>query len=251
MKGKDLISGMNFVDDRFVNEAETETVVKAKKTAKMQKYWGAVAACLCLVVMGATVFINNPGLSDNGTEHGNGISQGGVVQEGVDPVIANVAVIPAEESLSNVAHATSVSINEEDAKNIENLGDYLPDILPNGCRYGTAGYYETTMKDGTRYHMIRVTYENGETSVSASVSENAEIASATTGSSAFVWMIWGHCPDTDNVPIYQPEEVTPQLLEQMNGGTFYVDYDSVYVGISQLEISTEELTTVINSISSH
>lgn len=250
MKGKDLISGMNFVDERFVNEAETATVAKAQKTPKMQKYWGAVAACLCLVVVGTTVFFNNPGSSDNSTEHGSGISQGGIVQEGVDPVVASVAVIPAGENLSNVDYATSVSINEEDAKNIESLGNYLPDILPSGCRYGAAGYYETTMKDGTQYHMVRVTYENGEASVSSSVSENAEIASATTGSSAFVWMVWGHCPDTVN-PIYQPEEVTPQLLEQMNGETFYIDYDSVYVGISQLEISTEELMTIINSISSH
>ncbi|MDE7299669.1 MAG: hypothetical protein K2N94_12730, partial [Lachnospiraceae bacterium] len=157
-----------------------------------------------------------------------------------------VAVIPAVDSLLDGADATCVSIDEKDARNIERLGDYLPDTLPEGCRYGTAGYYETTMKDGTKYRMIRVTYESGQRAVPAHGPENSEAASEITGSTDFLWMVWEHCPDTD-LPVYQPEEVTSQLLEQMAGGVFYIDYGGVYVGICQEEISTEELMNVIRS----
>ena len=51
-----------------------------------------------------------------------------------------------------------------------------------------------------------------------------------------------------HLPVYQPEEVTSKLLEQMNGGVFYIDYGGVYVGISPMKISAEALMAVINSI---
>lgn len=248
MKNEKLLNVIGKIDDDLIFGAFNDT--KAKKKNAWPK-WGAIAACLCLAVAGVAIWSNSPGQFGNIPESGSGvggegIAPGGVVPEGVDPVVASVAVIPAEESLSDVADATAVSIAEADAKNIERLGAYLPDTLPEGCRYGTAGYYETTMKDGTRYHMIRVTYENGQASVPAPVPENAQAASEMTGGTAFLWMVWGHRPDTKKT-IYQPGEVTSQLLDQISG-VFYIDYDGVYVGISRMEISTEELMNVINSI---
>lgn len=241
-----IARAMEHIDDGLI--ANAASAIK-KKSGPVWLKWGVMAACLCLIIAGAAFWSNSPGSPDNLPEGGGGDAGGavdGVWPEGVDPVVASVAVIPAGESLLDVADATLVSINEEDAKNIERLGTYLPDSLPEGCRYGTAGYYETTMKDGTRYHMIRVTYESGQGAVPAPVPEDVQAASEMTGNTAFLWMVWGHRPDTDK-PIYQPDEVTPQLLDQM-GGVFYIDYDGVYVGIAQYEISTEELMSIINSI---
>ena len=240
-----LYNSITNVNDEFVEEAQTKE--KKKKNGWIR--WGAMAACLCLAIAGAAVWRNSSGPSGNTAERGSGDTVGdigGVWPEGVDPVVASVAVLPAGESLSDVADATAVSISEGDAKAIEGLGAYLPDALPEGCRYGTAGYYETTMKDGTQYHMIRVTYESGQGSVPAPVQENAQSASEMTGNTAFLWMVWGHRPDTDR-PVYQPDEVTPQILDR-NGGVFYIDYGGVYVGISQMDISTEALMAVIDSI---
>jgi len=251
VKSEKLLYAIGEIDDDLISGAVRDT--KARRQSAWLR-WGA-AACLCLVIAGAAIRGGGPGPFGDFTEHGNdgggGMAPGGasdgVWPEGVDPVVASVAVIPAGEDLADVADATLTSIGAEEAKGIEGLGAYLPDSLLEGCRYGTAGYYETTMKDGTQYHMIRVTYENGQGAVPAPVPENAQTASETTGDTAFLWMVWGHRPDTD-LPIYRPEEVTARLLDQMAGGVFYVDYGGVYVGISQMVISTGELMGVISSI---
>lgn len=245
MKNEKLLSAIGQIDDNLIHGAVNDA---PKKKRSIWVKWGAMAACLCLVISGAVLWNNNSNPSGSITEQGSGPIQGGdVVPEGVDPIVASVAVIPAGVSLLDVADATSVSISEEDARNVEDLGAYLPNVLPDWCHYGVASYYETTMKDGTRYHMIRVTYEYKAGSVSAPVDESEQTPSETIGNSAFLWMVLGHRPDTD-LPIYQSEEVTALLLDEINGGVFYIEYDGIYVGISQLEISTEDLLVVIGSI---
>lgn len=59
MKGKDLISGMSFVDERFINEAETKTISKSKKVVVMWRRWGTVAACLAVAVVTAFYALPN------------------------------------------------------------------------------------------------------------------------------------------------------------------------------------------------
>lgn len=255
MNRKDLYQSFNNIDDDILERSEKNV----KKNGFAWVKWGAVAACLCIVA--AMGFMNmNRGLSDVGSEQGKGAGseQGsvagndmggndGVVPEGVDPIVASLAVRPAGVDLREVADATSVSISEEDARAVETLGDYIPNTLPEGCQYGTAGYYETTMKDGTRYHMLRITYDRGQISVPVPNTENEQKAFESAGDTAFLWMVWGHRPDTD-LPVYQPEEVTVSLIEQQDGRLFYVDYGGIYVGVEQININTEELFAVIESI---
>ena len=245
MKTPKMVEAMNYIDDDLVSGAITYT--RKKKTGWLR--WGAMAACLCLVITGASLW-GNLGQQGKIPEAGAGVGgedSGGVWPEGVDPVVASVAVIPAGVDLLDVADAVSISISEEEARAVEGLGAYLPSVLPEGCRYGKAAHYRTMMKDGTEYQMLRVTYERGEASVPAPVPENAQMASATTGSTAFLWMVWGHRPDTD-LPVYQPEEVSASLIEQQEGRVFYIDYGGIYVGVGQSEISAAELLAVIKSI---
>lgn len=253
MKSERLISVMNDLNDELVAGA-----INDKKSTKKRSWvkWGTMAACLCLVVTG-TVLWSNPGLFGQFSESGGGVDLGGTMEgvwpEGLDPVVASVAVIPAGEDILNVADATSVSISEEEAKRIEDLGAFIPTALPEDCHYETGGYYETIMKDGARYHMIRVTYDSGGQTVPAPVpkqeneDENAETSTAMYHDTAFLWMVWGHRPDTD-LPFFQPEEVNEQLLEQQKYNVFYIDYDGIYVGISQMDIETEEMLSIIESI---
>lgn len=245
MRGREMLDAIENLNPAYIEAAAEKP--KAKKAGWLK--WGAMAACLCLVVAGVAMW-GNLGQHGKIPEAGAGVGgedSGGVWPEGVDPVIASLAVIPAGVDLLDVADAVSISISEEDARTVEGLGAYLPSMLPEGCRYGKAGHYRTMMKDGTEYQMLRVTYESGEASVPAPVPENAQMASATTGSTAFLWMVWGHRPDTD-LPVYQPEEVSASLIEQQEGRVFYIDYDGIYVGVEQLEISAAELFAVIESI---
>ena len=252
MNRKDLYQSMNQIDDEILERSE----VRKKKKSSVWMKWGAVAACLCLVA-GIGVMNIDRGLSGGIPESGGGVPQlGGTVPEGVDPVVASLAVIPEGVDLLDVADATSVSISEEDARAVETLGSYIPNTLPDGCQYGAAGYYETTMKDGTRYHMLRITYDRGQSLVpvpnteneeSASETENEQKASEIVGDTAFLWMVWGHRPDTE-LSIYQPEEVTVSLIEQQEGRVFYIDYDGIYVGVEQISVSAEELLAVIESV---
>lgn len=253
MRKEDFFEVIGDLDDGIVEGAKTSMKKNADSKARRMPgwiKWGAAAACLCLVIAGVAVW--NGGLSGDAPEGGGGPgggagTPGGAWPEGVDPVVASVAVIPAGESLLDVADATSVPIGEEDARNVERLGAYLPGVLPDGCRYGTASYYETTMKDGTRYHMIRVVYESGQSTVPAAPATEDGQAVPMAGDTAFLWVVYGHRPDTDR-PVYQPGEVTAQVLDQMDGGMFYIDYDGVYVGISRMDIGADELMAVIDSI---
>lgn len=52
MKGKDLMEGLSFLDDSYVQEAEDAPDRKRRPGAVALK-WGAVAACLCLLCVGA------------------------------------------------------------------------------------------------------------------------------------------------------------------------------------------------------
>ena len=252
MNRKDLYQSMNQIDDDILERSE----MRKKKKSSVWMKWGAVAACLCLVV-GIGVMSIDRGISGGTPESGGGAPQlGGTVPEGVDPVVASLAVIPAGVDMLDVANATTVSISEEDARAVETLGSFIPNALPEGCQYGAAGYYETTLKDGTRYHMLRITYDRGQSAVPVPKTENGESASETeseqkasefAGDTAFLWMVWGHRPDTD-LPVYQPEEVTVSLIEQQEGRVFYINYDGVYVGIEQICVSAEELLAVIESV---
>ena len=65
MNGKELLEAMSHVDDRFVHEAEHGTIPKGNVVPWMK--WAAVAACLCLLLLGA---YNLYGLAGQGTNTG-------------------------------------------------------------------------------------------------------------------------------------------------------------------------------------
>lgn len=233
-----------------LNPAYIETAAQKPKTRKSGLFrFSAIAACVCVIIAGAIVW-GNYWQQGKIPEFGGGVGgeePGGNWPDGVDPIIASVAVIPAGEELKDVADAITLPIAETDARAVNELGRYLPTELPGDCRYGKAAHYRTMMKDGTEYQMLRVTYESGEASIPAPVPENGETASEMTGNTAFLWMVWGHRPDTDR-PIYPPEEISVSLIEQQGGMVFYIDYGGIFIGIERMDVSAEDLLTVIESI---
>lgn len=245
MRGQELLETIENLNPAYIEAAAEKP--KAKRSGWFR--WGTIAACVCMIIAGTAVW-SIWGQQGKIPEFGAGVGgeePGGNWPDGIDPVIASVAVIPAGEDLKNVADAVSIPITEEDAREVEELGKYLPTGLPEDCRYGRAAHYRTMMKDGTEYQMLRVTYESGEASIPAPVPENGETTSEVTGNTAFLWMVWGHRPDTDR-PVYQPYEISLSLIEQQGGLVFYIDYGGILVGIERMDIPAEDLLAIIEAI---
>ncbi len=158
---------------------------------------------------------------------------GGVFPEGVDPVISSLAVFPASASIYDVENATKDDISEAQAYKVEALGNYLPNELPKNYKMSNASLYETNMKDGTKYFMLRATYE-------------AKSDADTIGNQIVVFVI-NYLPETDN-QIYAPSDISERKLAEIGGSTFHISYDNVYVGISNSGATAKEMLTVINSI---
>lgn len=105
MNGKDLLVGLSFVDEAYVDEAETRTMKKPSPARWIP--WVAIAACLCLVIAGGRLLA--PGLngSDESLKNYSGIgeSESGVMgsEEGVEE--GRVAVPRLEVDLNPMTSA--------------------------------------------------------------------------------------------------------------------------------------------------
>ena len=104
MKNEKILNALDKVDEKFITASSPENTKKTKTSPKKAWVkWGVAAACLCLVA-GIGVMNIDHGLSDGIPESGGGAPQlGGTVPEGVDPVVASLAVIPAGVDLLDVA----------------------------------------------------------------------------------------------------------------------------------------------------
>lgn len=50
MTGRELMMGMSFVEERFVAEADSQTISKSENRAWIK--WASLAACLCILLLG-------------------------------------------------------------------------------------------------------------------------------------------------------------------------------------------------------
>ena len=237
---KNQLDCMAYVDDRLIEKVEN--YVGAKKRNTWMK-WGAIAACLCLVAVGAATII--PKFSrDAGTGGKQPISGG--IDEGK---LYSVAVLPADKNRDDVRDASCNEISEAEIQNEVGLRDYLPTKLPDGFHFGQASLYVTTMKDGTIYKRLLVTYRTGEGAKAVPNEEGAEvIPNAHDLGDEFRINVFSFLPDT-SAEIYSVEEVRSELQSGSFGnGYFYVQYGDYYVGIEPLSLSAEEILGLIDSI---
>lgn len=118
-----------------------------------------IAIGLVLVVAVIVVMIKRRLNKDNTMGKGNAEERipAGKMPEGIDPIVASVAVYPSDRHLSDVAEATLKEVNESEVKKTE-LGKHLPQKIPEGYRFKDASIYETRMKDESKYHLLRIRY---------------------------------------------------------------------------------------------
>ena len=146
MKKEDMFEAMNDIDDEYIEKAN------GKKKNGFAK-WASLAACLCLVIIGAVAALKPAGATG-------GYDAGGSDMDG-EAGMYSIAVYPPYESEENVADAQIITLSETEAYSFETLGAALPTELPEGYSYQSGYLYDTTMEDGTKYYMLRITFADG------------------------------------------------------------------------------------------
>ena len=239
MNTKKFSEAMGEIDSKYVEKAMN---YQAKKKKNSWLKWGAMAACLCLVIGGVFFYVNQ---GDTKPGAGGDPEPIGGYPDGVDPVIASLAVFPATEDITDVENATIESISEADAYSYGTLGDYLPTVLPDDYHFENASLYETTMKNGMKYYMLRVVYTTGNKTEGDGETEIAADPNAL--ESSFSVFVMNYMPKT-KYQIYEPTDITESKLEEIGGTTFHITYDDVFVGISQNSTDPSDIIMVVNSI---
>lgn len=232
MKKEDFFEVLGELDDDIVKGAKT--IMKKKMNWRT---WGAMAACLCLVVVAAALLASS--------DIPLAITGGGGMDLGNDGMTYNysVAVYPATESEDNVDTADVVSLTEQEA--LDNpLADYLPKQLPEGFHYGRGSIYNTVMKDGTQYNMLRIEYITGEIPKPQFAEDGGEaVPNPELLGDTFTVCVMNYEPETD-ISIYSSQEdITISLLEKDEAA--YIHSGDYYIGVFT---DTAELENVLDAL---
>ena len=225
MTTETLFNLIGSTEEDMIADADT---VSARKKRPAWLRWGAAAACVCLLAWGgftlAARFVHPAPAQGGGGAGGSVDVPGGSWPEGVDPKTASIAVYPATEKVQDVATAELRFLNnEEEALTYPHLGDHLPHTLPDGYWFVIAALYETTMKNGSSYHLLRATYSKSDQG-----NYNPEAPYLT--DDCFDVQVLDYLPRTSKpVPIYTSETLK---LPPGDNGIFYLAVDDVYIGVS-------------------
>jgi len=255
MNAIEFSNALGKVNDKYIMEAATYK--RKKKTGWLK--WGALAACFGLiltvgiiVLKGPSGIVLPPNPNPNVPGGGNipGEQQGGTHTDDIDPIIESLAVYPATEDIHDVENATIESVDETTAYRLSGLGNYLPTELPSGYAFDKASLYETTMKNGIKYHMLRVTYTvGGNSTLPASVNEYGEELAPNPDAfgESFVVFVMDYKPKTEKT-IYHFEDLPKYLGAKSDNGVFHFSYGDVFIGFTPSDLSVTEILDVVNSI---
>ena len=224
-------------DEEMIADAAGESL-RVRRSAWIRR--GAVAACICLLAAGALALAIREQRGYTMMSGGGGTSgltlPAGSWPEGVDPITASIAVYPATENVQDVADAALRTITEEEALQFGELGRYLPRTLPEGWWFVASEIYETTMKDGSKYHLLRATYSRSDPA-------DFDPEKPYLTDDCFMLQVLDYLPETKTMKIYTPEKLK---LSQRDRDDFYLALDNVYIGVfSKGSIEVEELLQLI------
>ena len=213
MNEKDLYRSMNEIDNEVLERSET-----AKKAPWVK--WVALAACLCLVIGGSVLILHRyPPVS----------AGGGIMPGGSEAGNYSVAVFPDSESFENVASAEVVSLTESEALSHE-LSQYLPSPLPEGFHFGRGSVYNTRMKDGTQYTMLRIEFMTGIVPEQEYAEDGAAIAPDPNAyGEYFTVSVMNFEPQGIGNIYTSPAEITEDLF--LDGGYVCIRLEDHYVSI--------------------
>ena len=263
-KTKRFTEAMGMISDRFIEDA-TDYRVQKKNTRLL---WASTAAaCLCLATVMGVIAMRSVVKDASGKEEADCLDDGlagygvdaiggeqsaipGGSNDGDMMVMQSIAVYPKTESIKDVARARLDEISETGAYAHE-LGKYLPDVLPEGYEFLHASMYETTMRDGRLYHMLRVTYATGSAFSNGVAEEDGDIAVQAPVPNAdyseLLVFVIDYKPESDR--IYTPDQFSESAFKSIGGSTFIIDVGGdVYVGMSVFDLSYEAVSALISDV---
>lgn len=107
----------------------------------------------------------------------------------------------------------------------ENPDEHLPSTVIDGYQFKNASLYETTMKDGSKYFLLRVDYTTGD----------RNIADYSVQLTTFK-------PQTDDAIL------TPDTIPDNVSDYFHFEQGSIYYGMNPGDLTYEEVMAVVKSI---
>jgi hypothetical protein len=150
MKKEELYEIIEGIDEKYINEAE---IVQLKRRRPAWMKWTAVAACLCLIVIGAIQFSVNRNDNTNVQQWSQSISAKDYFKNSHK---ANSQNVGSSASLVMPPYAVAVSINDKRSV-LENAG-VLP-IMPSHLDHGFEVDYNG---DGSLYKVTFLWMRRGE-----------------------------------------------------------------------------------------
>ena len=117
-----------------------------------------------------------------------------------------------------------------------------------GLSFHYAALYETTMKDGTQYHLLRAFYTDGEVVPGILDGDTGE-QKPNQLRDALAVFVMDYEPDTDKT-IHQREDLPAFLERDWDGSTFHFACGEVWIGVTVngSGLSSEEILSVLHSI---
>jgi len=250
MRNDKIIASWNKIEpSNFTNERMLSAILERNRSvhdgrnkvnymSKAKKMM--IPVTVCLVLLAAVFGIAGTNLNWFGTKNVAGIGVDGTIvsvgslPEGIDPVMASIAVYPADRNLSDVENATLNEITESEAYSTIELGKHLPTYIPYGYHFKHARINETTMKDGTKYYLLRVNFIAGD-------KDNTDIPNL---APKFFIQLMNYKPDTKRT-IYTIDTLPKDLSGK---GFLHVAYDNLYIGFDVGNLTYDEIMLVLNSI---
>lgn len=259
-----LASALGEVREESVNEA-----ADYRKPRRIGMKIGTAAACLCLVG-GLVWWRMQPGVDSIYENAGGGSGAagilaaptpdaGGILPAGGAPApggyfedersakLYSISVYPETEDFSDVADATLSEISEQEV-NADPLGAYFPTVLPEGYRFDFASLYHTTMKNGREYHLLRVTYASGGEVHPVPTEDGGYAATEPTDRRSFVLYAMDYKPASNSSFIDGFRLSSVDYVNLADNGTFKLVFGDVYLGVSPMDLSAEELETALTSL---
>lgn len=224
MTNEKILDAIGGINEKAVQDAKTYKRPKSKRWFR----WGAMAACLCLLVCG-TFFYQQYLQKTSEPVGGQGAAPGGLFPDGVDPITYSIAVYPATENIEDVASAEVISLTESEVMN-NSLAKHLPEHLPSDFHFSKASVYNTIMKDGMQYNMLRVQYTTGAIS-EQHYTEDGEVIAANPEETGdlFTVCVMNYEPNTGKTIYSSIEDVTVSSFE--SGKSACIRLDGCYVSV--------------------
>lgn len=163
----------------------------------------------------------------------------------------SIAVYPPHEKEENVKSATLDKITEEEAFSMKVFADYLPSMLIQKYNFKSAMLYCTTMKNGAKYYLLRITYaDDNYVDTEPIYVDGGQLAKDPALGRLFTVDFLNYEPGSDSAKeyMYNAEEITEELLDEIGGRRFFVSYGDVYVAMSQQDLSAAEVLDFLQAI---